>query len=138
MRKAYKCKKSFTVDVLDDNGFSTHREKVIKEGTLWEYSLEENKGAKEQTKFTKVEDSSKHSEWIVIPSCELEKYFEEYDGLDKCPFCGSYKVHMGSKVVPRTKPSQYVYSVRCNSCKARGPVDRDKEQAVNKWKKRID
>ena len=50
--------------------------------------------------------------------------------MKPCPFCGEAKYLKVSEY-------GYLYSVECEHCLAGGPMERTREEAVEKWDERI-
>lgn len=52
-----------------------------------------------------------------------------FEKIKPCPFCGS----TAEIVEGYDENYPQVYSVVCDSCDAKGPMDFDKKEAIKKW-----
>lgn len=72
--------------------------------------------------------------------------------MHSCPFCGSDKLKVDKKAngylntetgkkhkffLDRADVAQFIYSVRCNSCHARGSTASSESEAVSLWNRRV-
>lgn len=138
----YICKESFSVQVCDGDGFSIENKyRTTKVGTIWRNLEDGYRICGGEIRLVLVDD--RKLDWMEISKEHLEQYFEEYSGPDVCPFCGSSKVNI------RNNKQGYIqtdialkairkYSVRCNRCRARGPVRDSSEEAIKEWNFRSD
>ncbi len=51
--------------------------------------------------------------------------------LKPCPFCGSEEVHVVSYMPSKS------HDVTCGKCETKGPVSKDRDEAIKAWNKRV-
>lgn len=77
IKNTYECIESFVVDKVDDDGFSTDKQSIIRQGTMWEFVGRGNMCGKLRLEYIPKSKRAKGGQWIEIAQCHLDKYFKK-------------------------------------------------------------